>query len=114
MPVPLEAKALLTRGLVCAAAGKNFSQDAVGGGVEFCLEFAGGAAGLFHQGWIEQQGGAVNERAGSAAARKSPRISAGFFSRELFVEREITPKVLRVVFTPFERLPERDEKLLTK
>jgi len=78
--VPLEAKALLTRGLVCAAAGKNFAQDAVGGGVEFRLEFAGGAAGLFHQRWIEQQSRAVNEGTGSATASKAARISASFFS----------------------------------
>ena len=47
--------------LICAAAGEDFAQDAVGCGVEFELEFAGGAAGLIHQGRIEEHGGAVDE-----------------------------------------------------
>ena len=53
--------ALLRGGLICAAAGEDFAQDAVGRAVEFELEFGGCAAGLVHQGWIEEHGGAVDE-----------------------------------------------------
>lgn len=48
---------------ICSAPREDFAQDAVGGEVEFRLKFAGGAPGLLHQGWVEQQRGAVNERA---------------------------------------------------
>src|ERR1700751_5324595 len=54
--------------LIGAAAGKNFAQNAVGGGVEVQLKFAGGAAGLIHQRRIEEHSGPVNERTGSVAA----------------------------------------------
>ncbi len=57
----IEMLGLLVLELICAAAGEDFAQDAVGCGVEFELEFGGGAAGLIHQGWIEEHGGAVDE-----------------------------------------------------
>jgi hypothetical protein len=57
-----QAEAYATE-LVGAAAGEDFAQDAVGGAVEFELEFAGCPAGLVHQGWIEEHGSAIHERA---------------------------------------------------
>jgi hypothetical protein len=57
----IEMLGLLVLELICAAAGEDFAQDAVGCGVEFELEFGGCSAGLVHQGWIEEHGGAVDE-----------------------------------------------------
>src|SRR5579862_567905 len=90
------------------------AQNPVGGGVEFGLEFPGGAPGLLHQRWIEQHRDAIHERSGRWDPGCARPGAAGFARRKLFVELEVAPEFLRVPIRPIERPPERDKELFAK